>query len=120
VFTAGFIANIRSSWYDRIPFILLFSIATSVELFQEKLSRETIRHLQGALFHIQRIDTEAIFKAIHSKQPSLLLGPGLGRAILQHSRDYVESPYSFAQTLKVGFSTGIALTPAEKIPSMPT
>lgn len=105
LYVVRFITDHCSSWIDRIPFLLLFSIATSVDLFQEKLSRDTIRRLQGALFHIDTIDTEDIFRAIHCGRSDLLLGPGLSRTILQHSRDYVQSPFSFIQTLKVGCLT---------------
>lgn len=94
--------NGRSSWNDRLPFVLLFNIATSAELFQEKLSRETVRRLQGALFNIERIDTEDLFKALNSEQSGLLIGPALSQSLLQHSRDYVQSPVNFIQTLKVG------------------
>ncbi len=95
------VADIKSSWSDRIPFVLLFGIATSVELFQEKLSRDTIRHLDGAAFDVQQVDVEDVFKAFQSEQPALWVGPGLSRLILQRQKDYIQSQSTFMNSLKV-------------------
>lgn len=81
--------------------MLLFGIATSVELFQEKLSRETIRYLDGTAFDVQQADVEDIFKAFQSRKPALWTGPGLGRMLLQRQNDYVQSHSSFVNSLKV-------------------
>lgn len=81
--------------------MLLFGIATSVELFQEKLSRETVRYLDGAAFDVQQIDVEDIFKALQSGQTTLWTGPGLTRILLQRQNDYIQSHSSFVDSLKV-------------------
>ena len=94
-------ADLRSSWNDRIPLVLLFGIATSVELFQEKLSRETIRLLDGSAFDVQQLDIENVFKAFQSEQPTLWVGPGLSRVILQRQKDYVQSHSTFIDSVKV-------------------
>lgn len=93
--------NAHSSWSDRIPFILLFSIATSVELFQSKLSRDPIRHLSGAEFQVKRIDFERIFKDIHHQELTLFLGSTISNLILQQHKDFIQSPTAFVQTVKV-------------------
>lgn len=81
--------------------MLLFGIATSVELFQEKLSRETIRYLDGTAFDVQQVDVEDIFKAFQSGQTTLWTGPGLSRILLQRQNDYIQSHSSFVNSLKV-------------------
>lgn len=91
----------KSSWSDRIPFVLLFGIATSVELFQEKLSRETIRYLDGSAFDVQQVHIEDVFKAFSSEETTLWMGPGLSRIILQRQKDYIQSHSSFINALKV-------------------
>ena len=91
----------RSSWNDRIPFVLLFGIATSVELFQENLSRDTIRYLHGSAFDVQQVDIEESFKAFQSEQSTVWVGPGLSRNILQPQKDYIQSYSTFASALKV-------------------
>ena len=95
------VADMKSSWSDRISFVLLFGIATSVELFQEKLSKETIRQLDGSTFDVQQVDVEDVFKAFQSEQPALWVGPGLSRLILQRQKDYIPSQSTFMNSLKV-------------------
>lgn len=90
-----------SSWNDRIPFVLLFSIATSIELFQSKLSRGTIRRLSGTEFQVERIDTEVIFRKVHYHEPALFFGPAVSSLMLRQQHDFIQSPTAFAQTLKV-------------------
>ena len=81
--------------------MLLFGIATSVELFQEKLSKETIRYLDGSVFNVQQVDVEDVFKAFQAEQTTLWVGPGLSRIILQRQKDYIQSHSSFINALKV-------------------
>ena len=81
--------------------MLLFGIATSVELFQEKLSRETIRCLKGSVFDVQQPDVEDVFKAFQSEQTTLWTGPGLSRSMLQRQRDYIQSHSSLIHSFKV-------------------
>ncbi len=88
---------------DRIPFVLLFSIATSIELFEERLSQSTIKILQGTRFDLAQIDVDVLFKATTNlDQPrSILLGPGLSSTILQRHKDFIQSSSDFIRTLKV-------------------
>lgn len=93
----------NSSWNDRIPFVLLFGIATSVNMFQEKLSRATIRHLQSVRFDVAQLDIEDIFKkALYSNDSRhLWLGSGLSRAVIQQHKFYIQSVSAFSRALKV-------------------
>lgn len=94
-------ADLKSSWNDRISFVLLFGIATSVELFQEKLSGDTIRLLDGSAFDVQQVDIEDVFKAFQFEQSTLWVGPGLSRLILQRQKDYIQSHSTFINSVKV-------------------
>ena len=95
------LADVKSSWRKRIPFVLLFGIATSAELFQEKLSRSAIKCLDGTAFDVQQAGIEDIFKAFHTEQPTLWVGPTLSRMILQRQKDYIQGHSSFVNSLKV-------------------
>lgn len=87
--------------------MILFNIATSIELFQEKLSRDTIRRLNGAEFRVERLDMEEVFQAINDHDSALWLGPSLSDHMLQQQRDYIQSPFALKEAMKVGlFSTG--------------
>ena len=94
-----------SAWRDRIPFILLFGIATSVELFQEKLPKSTIRCLQGTKFDVARVEEslESVFTATTGETGCgpLWLGPGLSRVLLERQKDHVQSVQAFCMALKV-------------------
>ena len=88
---------------DRIPVILLFGIATSIDLFQEKLSQATLRLLRGTHFEVNQLEIDDLFKAVVKPvQPfNLWLGAGLSRLILQRHRDYVQTASDFIRTIKV-------------------
>lgn len=83
--------------------MLLFSVATSIELFEERLSPSTIKILQGTRFDLAQIDTDVLFKATTAvdEPRSILLGPGLSSTILQRDKDLVQSSSDFIRTLKV-------------------
>lgn len=96
---------------------MLFGIATSTELFHERLPASVIRCLHGAQFHVeQTIKTlEKVFQevvagttrnnqsGIASTKPNaaLLLGPAFITSILDRQHDHVQSLQTFIGALKV-------------------
>lgn len=93
-----------SSWLDRIPFALLFGVATSVELFQARLLKSTCAHLYGDQFDVEQsaIVMEKIFKTsvAHAAAP-LRLGPSLLQTLLDRQQDQVAGLSMFISSLKV-------------------
>ena len=83
--------------------MILFNIATSIELFQEKLSRDAIRRLEGAEFRVERLDVEEVFQTINDYRSTLWLGPSLSDHMLQQQRDYIQSPLALKEAVKVSF-----------------
>ena len=83
--------------------MLLFGVATSIDLFEEKFSQSTSKSLYGARFNLAQIDIDVLFKAavIHEHPQSILLGPGVSSLILQRHKDYIQSSIDFVRTLKV-------------------
>ncbi|RYP64646.1 hypothetical protein DL769_006595 [Monosporascus sp. CRB-8-3] len=56
-FDSGLLSDLISllgSWLDRIPFALLFGVATSVELFQARLLKSTCQCLYGDQFDVEQ------------------------------------------------------------------
>lgn len=91
-----------SLWIDRIPFILLFGIKTSIELFQEKLPRRSIRCLRGVKFDVAEISVDVMFRAVSfNKTRPFLLGPGVSSLILQAQQESIQGIASFAKSLQV-------------------
>ncbi|KAL8969992.1 MAG: hypothetical protein Q9197_004052 [Variospora fuerteventurae] len=95
-----------SLWIDRIPFILLFGIKTSIELFQEKLPRRSIRCLRGVQFDVAEISVDVVFRAVSfNKTRPFLLGPGVSSLIFQAQQESIQGIASFAKSLQYAYMT---------------
>lgn len=100
-----------SSWRPRIPFTLLFGIATSVELLQARLLKSACRLIYGAQFDCVQIGTilEAVFKgAVASGDVQLRLGAPLLRDMLDRQHDQVAGIQAFISSLKVSMKAPLA------------
>lgn len=94
------------SWRPRIPFTLLFGIATSVELLQSRLLKSACRHIYGAQFDgVQRESTlETIFTAaIASSDLPVRMGPAVLKWMLDRQRDQVAGIQLFVSSLKYAY-----------------
>lgn len=102
------------SWLDRIPIAILFGVATSVELFQERLSRSAIICLQGAQFDVENTSTtlEKIFEAvIFDEEATLRFGPNFLGSLLERQQDHVQSLQAFIAALKYAYMTHFYANP---------
>jgi origin recognition complex subunit 3 len=97
---------------DRIPFTLLFGIATSVELFHERLPGAASRCLYGVQVDVEQTSSilERIFQsAVANSKASLRLGPELVASLMQRQHDHVQSVQSFIVALKVNLNDSFCL-----------
>jgi len=95
-----------STWLDRLPFVLLFGIATSTESLEDRLSGKVLRYLSGDKFNVTHSDKviESIFSAtVASPDVSLYIGPNISRRILERQKDYVQNVQDLCDGLKVCF-----------------
>jgi hypothetical protein len=93
-----------SSWLDRIPFLVLFGIATSVELFYERLPRAATRCLHGSQFEVEQTNKtlEKVFENVVARDDApLLLGPGFVAALIERQNDHAQIMQAFVSALKV-------------------
>lgn len=93
-------------WADRIPLVLLFGIATSVEIFQDRLPRTTLRAIRATQFDVIQSEVllERMFEATvvdEADEKVLRIGPSLMTALLQRQRQHIQSPADFVNALKV-------------------
>ncbi|KAL2004373.1 hypothetical protein VTN02DRAFT_2019 [Thermoascus thermophilus] len=98
--------SLLSSWLDRIPFTLLFGIATSVELFEGRLARSTVALLQGRRFEIHDAgdSNDRVYEALQTNQDvRLWLGHNVTSVLFEKSRDYFQSPEAFGRTVKYAY-----------------
>ncbi|KAF2270693.1 hypothetical protein CC78DRAFT_139011 [Lojkania enalia] len=94
------------SWLDRLPFVLLFGIATSAESFEDRLSGNSLRYLKGQKFDVTQSDEiiEKLFSAtIASAHVSLRIGPNFSRRILDRQKDHVQNVQDFLDSLKYAY-----------------
>ncbi|KAI9886817.1 MAG: hypothetical protein M1823_001388 [Watsoniomyces obsoletus] len=105
--------SLMSSWLDRIPFVLLFGVATSVGHFQAKLSRFALKRMRGDQFDVEKVDTvlPQVLREIFQAPKSLKLGPGLASAMFDRHRDHVQSIQSFATGVKYAYMSHFFANP---------
>jgi origin recognition complex subunit 3 len=99
--------NSSSSWLDRIPFVLLFGIVTSSELFETSLPQSTASLIQGRCFEMHDVggSIDRIYESFQTDPDvKLWLGHRPSSFLFQKSRDYFQSPEGFACQVKVCFS----------------
>ncbi|KAI9857506.1 MAG: hypothetical protein M1824_004766 [Vezdaea acicularis] len=106
------------SWLDRIPFVLLFGIATSLDIFHEKLPRSAIQLMKGEQFDVERAEEslERIFYEINDPvdfgdQNVLRLGPSLSKLLLTRQREDIQSVQSFVSSLKYAYMSHFYANP---------
>ncbi|KAH9879309.1 hypothetical protein J1614_002748 [Plenodomus biglobosus] len=108
-FDAGLLADMVDlfhSWLDRIPFILLFGIATSAESFEERMSGNSLRYLEGEKFDVIQSDDiiEKLFRAtVANADARLCIGPTLCRRMLDRQKDHVQNTQDFCDGLKYAY-----------------
>jgi origin recognition complex subunit 3 len=96
------------SWSDRIPFVLLFDIGTSVEFFHERLPRTAIRCLEGQKFDVAQADEmlERVFIATTRDvdiERTIWPGSSLCDVILDWHKQHTQSVDSYSEALKYAY-----------------
>ncbi|KAH7022609.1 origin recognition complex subunit 3 N-terminus-domain-containing protein [Ilyonectria destructans] len=94
------------SWRPRIPFTLLFGIATSVELLQARLLKSACQLIYGAQFDVIQTSAilETVFKtAVAAADAPVHLGPSLLRSMLDRQHDQVSGIQTFVMSLKYAY-----------------
>uniref|UniRef100_A0A060SYU4 ARAD1C03652p n=1 Tax=Blastobotrys adeninivorans TaxID=409370 RepID=A0A060SYU4_BLAAD len=96
------------SYISSIPFKLMLSVATSPEVFQDKLPRSCIAMINGRPFHAQMTDgIEKILEAtmFTVDANTLLVGPKLFNQLIHRQLESMQSVEAFISSLKFMFMT---------------
>ncbi|RYP44927.1 hypothetical protein DL768_008672 [Monosporascus sp. mg162] len=111
-FDSGLLSDLISllgSWLNRIPFALLFGVATSVELFQARLLKSTCQCLYGDQFDVEQSASiiDKIFKTTiaHPDAP-LRLEDVQGKAIQPEHVEALRSLSSFRRSVETAIEKG--------------
>ncbi|MCJ1232868.1 hypothetical protein MMC14_000822 [Varicellaria rhodocarpa] len=101
------IIDIFRAWSDRISTIFIFDITISIENFQEKLPRATLRHLQGIVFESTDAEEtlDLLFRAITSPNVhgQLRIGSALMKTIIDRQLEHIQSGHAFIQAVKYAY-----------------
>ncbi|KAL5381457.1 hypothetical protein DPSP01_007171 [Paraphaeosphaeria sporulosa] len=102
------------SWLDRLPFVLLFGIATSSESFEDRLLGKSLRYLDGQQFDVTQSDDiiEKLFRAtVAHPDTEPHIGPNLCRRILERQKDHVQNIQDFVHGLKYAYMSHFYANP---------
>ncbi|KAF3482156.1 origin recognition complex subunit [Arthroderma uncinatum] len=91
------------SWLDRIPFVFLFGVATSVTYLESRLPRSTVKLLQGRLFDFHDFgdSVDRIFISLQNQDDrGLWVGHGVSQVLMDKSGDCFQSPEKFSNFFK--------------------
>lgn len=94
------------SYRDEIPFRLVFGIATSLEIFEHKMTKTSIRHLQGHVFDAQATSMfQSLFEnhMFNLNNKSIIVGPTILEDILKRQHVSTESIDAFISSLKYAY-----------------
>ncbi|TGZ79618.1 hypothetical protein EX30DRAFT_333163 [Ascodesmis nigricans] len=116
-FDSGILADLVSlfgAYQDRIPFVLLLGIATSLEIFHEKLPKAVIRLMEGEKFDVERAEeylAQVFNDAVLGKDCLLRLGPTLCNFLVDRQHDHTQSIQTFVAGLKYMYMTHFYANP---------
>ncbi|KAL9079870.1 MAG: hypothetical protein Q9157_001272 [Trypethelium eluteriae] len=97
-----------------VKFVLLFGVATSVEHFQDRLPRATIRKLEGQQFDAVKANDmlERVFEVtIDDPDQRLWLGPGLCRMMIDRQNDHFQSVQAFVDAVQYAYMSHFYANP---------
>jgi origin recognition complex subunit 3 len=98
-----------ASWTDRIPFVLLVGISTTVELFEARLPKSVIHHLIPREFDLPGLAFNPMYKIFMVTQQGstsdgmLWLGPAAANALLERSKEQETTPEMFGRMIKYAY-----------------
>jgi len=92
-------------WSDRIPFVCLMSIATSVEFLQQRLSKAAVKCLDGRLFEAlpSSEEVEHAFKVMTESDVPIWIGSNLAGLSHERQTDYVQSVDEFTDAVNYAY-----------------
>ncbi|XEU98733.1 hypothetical protein FSHL1_004020 [Fusarium sambucinum] len=112
-----------NSWRPRIPFTLLFGIATSVELLQARLLKAGCQQIYGAQFDVIQTSAilENVFKvAVAASDTPVLMGTSLLHAMLDRQHDQVSGIQTFTMSLKYAYMCHFYANPLSVLSHAPS
>jgi len=110
----GDLVSLFSSYLDRISFVLLLGIATSLEIFYEKLPKATIRMMQGEKFDVERAEeclAQVFNHAVLGSETTLRLGATMCDLLVDRQKNHAQSIQTFVAALKYAYMSHFYANP---------
>ncbi|KKY28536.1 putative origin recognition complex subunit [Phaeomoniella chlamydospora] len=96
--------SVLRAWEDRIPFVILFQVATSADVFEARLPSSTVQMLYGKKFQPQSHNNsfQDMFRTMCLSDTTLVwFGTDATKALLEQSKEQTTTPESLALSFKV-------------------
>ncbi|KIW83585.1 hypothetical protein Z517_02830 [Fonsecaea pedrosoi CBS 271.37] len=109
------------SWSDRIPIILFVGISTTVELFESRLSRQTVSMLDAEIFATSpdfNLEDRLfdLYEAIqHDQTAEVFLGPSVVNELATLAEDQGTTPATFARAIKYAHMSHFFANPLSRL-----
>ncbi|KAL1311704.1 hypothetical protein AAFC00_001806 [Neodothiora populina] len=99
------VIELLKCWRDRIPFVFLFGIATTIQDFQSKLSRRATQCISGRRFDVVKADValEQAFESVFLRDGLVWVGSGVCEAVLRRQRDHIQSLDAFTDSIHYAY-----------------
>ncbi|KAF2674666.1 hypothetical protein BT63DRAFT_408831 [Microthyrium microscopicum] len=96
--------DLLCSWSDRIPLVVLFGVATSIEIFQDRLPRTTLRALSSTQFDVvqSKVLLEQLFESTVAES-EFWVGPTLAGVLLERQQKHIQSPDDFVNAVQYAY-----------------
>ncbi|RPA81333.1 hypothetical protein BJ508DRAFT_414781 [Ascobolus immersus RN42] len=107
------LVDLMIAYLNRIPFVLLLGVATSIDITQSKLPKSTIRKLDCKKFDVERAEEclDEVFKHAviggvdEILPPAIHLGPNICDLLIKRQNEYTISIQGFISALKFVYMT---------------
>ncbi|KIW20204.1 hypothetical protein PV08_00779 [Exophiala spinifera] len=104
------------SWTDRIPFVLFIEISTTVALFESRLSRSTVSHLDARVFESLHAEDQIdplfeIYATIQDSGAGVFLGPATLGVLAELAEDQGCTTETIIRALKYVFMSHFFANP---------
>ncbi|KAF2459963.1 origin recognition complex subunit 3 N-terminus-domain-containing protein [Lineolata rhizophorae] len=106
--------NLISSWVDRIPFMIIFSVATTLENLQHRISRGSLRHTEGRTFSIapaSEVLELALDIAVRGDSIPLWVGCSVSNMIMARQKDYFQCTDLLIDSLQYAYMSHFYANP---------
>ncbi|KAK5062472.1 hypothetical protein LTR84_004544 [Exophiala bonariae] len=116
--------SMTSSWLGRIPFQLLINIATTVELFESRISRSIASLLDAEVFQSANDTADPLYKIYsavqHNNDTDIFLGPTVLKVLAELAEDQSTTTATFTRAIKYAFMTHFFANPLSTLDSKTT